>query len=248
VVDSIGIVFSCFLSLFAGGAVKGLVGLGLPVVGMPLLTLTLDLKTAIAVLVVPLIVSNLSQCFEGGMFLITLRRFWPTLAALFVSAVVSTRVLVALPERTLFTVAGAAIIILPLITYFRPTLRVGPTLERWLGPCAGVVGGFLGGVSAFYGPPLMIFLAALRLPKAAFIPAVSLMFFLGALGVAIGLLGFGVTGLRELGLSALATLPVFIGMSLGRRVRVALNERQFGLLLLAIYLTIGATFLLKGLR
>jgi uncharacterized membrane protein YfcA len=94
----------------------------------------------------------------------------------------------------------------------------------------------------------MIFLAALRLPKAEFIPAVSLMFFVGALGVAAGLLGFGVTGLPELGFSALATLPVFVGMALGRRVRIALNERQFGLLLLAIYLVIGASFLLKGLR
>jgi uncharacterized membrane protein YfcA len=247
-VGAAGIILSCFLSLFAGGAVKGLVGLGLPVVGMPLLTLALDLKTAIAVLVVPLIVSNLSQCFEGGRFRATLRRFWPTLAALFVSAALSTRVLVALPERTLFTVAGIAIIILPLITYFRPGLRVGPALERWLGPAAGVVGGFLGGVSAFYGPPLMIFLAALRLPKAEFIPAVSLMFFVGALGVTAGLLGFGVTGLPELGFSALATLPVFVGMALGRRVRIALNERQFGLLLLTIYLVIGASFLLRGLR
>jgi uncharacterized membrane protein YfcA len=247
-VGAVGIILSCFLSLLAGGAVKGLVGLGLPVVGMPLLTLSLDLKTAIAVLVVPLIVSNLSQCFEGGLFWPTLRRFWPTLAALFVSAALSTRVLMALPERTLFTVAGIAIIILPLITYFRPGLRVGPALERWLGPAAGIVGGFLGGVSAFYGPPLMIFLAALRLPKAEFIPAVSLMFFVGALGVTAGLLGFGVTGLPELGLSVLATLPVFLGMALGRRVRIALNERQFGLLLLAIYLVIGASFLLKGLR
>ena len=246
-VDAAGIILSCFLSLFAGGAVKGLVGLGLPVIGMPLLTLTLPLKTAIAILVVPLVVSNLSQSFEGGLFRWTLKRFWPTLATLFVSAAVSTQALVALPERTLFTAAGTAIIVLPLITYFYPALRIGPSLERWLGPCVGTIGGFLGGVSAFYGPPLMIFLAALRLPKAEFVPAISLMFFVGALGLAVGLLGFGVSGTRELGLSALATLPVFVGMSLGRRVRIALNERQFALLLLAIYVVIGTTFLLKGL-
>ena len=136
-VDAAGIILSCFLSLFAGGAVKGLVGLGLPVIGMPLLTLTLPLKTAIAILVVPLVVSNLSQSFEGGLFRWTLKRFWPTLATLFVSAAVSTQALVALPERTLFTVAGTAIIVLPLITYFYPALRIGPSLERWLGPCVG---------------------------------------------------------------------------------------------------------------
>jgi uncharacterized membrane protein YfcA len=246
-VDSAGIILSCLLSLFAGGAVKGLVGLGLPVIGMPLLSLTLQLKTAIAVLVVPLVVSNLSQSFEGGLFRATLERFWPTLATLFVSAAVSAQALVALPDRALFTMAGTAIIVLPLITYFYPALRIGPSLERWLGPCVGIIGGFLGGVSAFYGPPLMIFLAALRLPKAEFVPAISLMFFVGALGLAVGLLGFGVSGVRELGLSALATLPVFVGMSLGRRVRIALDERQFALLLRAIYVVIGTIFLLKGL-
>jgi uncharacterized membrane protein YfcA len=246
-VESAGIILACFLSLFAGGAVKGLVGLGLPVVGMPLLTLALQLKTAIAILVVPLVVSNLSQSFEGGLFRWTLRRFWPTLTTLFVSAVVSTQALIAFPERTLFTVAGTAIIVLPLLTYSYPALRIGPSLERWLGPCVGAIGGFLGGVSAFYGPPLMIFLAALRLTKAEFVPAISLMFFVGALGLTVGLLGFGVTGTRELGLSALATLPVFVGMSLGRRVRIALNERQFALLLLAIYVMIGTIFLLRGL-
>jgi len=148
-VASAGIILACFLWLFAGGAVKGLVGLGLPVVGMPLLTLTLQLKTAIAILVVPLVTSNLSQSFEGGLFRWTLKRFWPTLTALFITAAVSTQALVALPERTLFTVAGTAIIVLPLITYFYPELRIGPSAERLLGPCIGMIGGFLGGVSAF---------------------------------------------------------------------------------------------------
>jgi uncharacterized protein len=118
----------------------------------------------------------------------TLKRFWPTLATLFVGAVISTQALIVFPERTLFMAAGTAIIVLPLVTYFYPALRIGPSLERWLGPCVGAIGGFLGGVSAFYGPPLMIFLAALRLPKAEFVPAISLMFFVGALGLAVGLL------------------------------------------------------------
>jgi len=73
------------------------------------------------------------------------------------------------------------------------------------------------------------------------------MIFVGALGLTVGLLGFGVSGSCELGVSALATLHVFAGMSLGRRVRVALNEQQFALLLLAIYGVIGAIFLVKGL-
>jgi hypothetical protein len=38
-----------------------------------------------------------------------------------------------------------------------------------------------------------------------------------------------------------------LSFAVRRRRRIALNERQFALLLLAIYVVIGTTFLLKGL-
>jgi hypothetical protein len=48
------------------GAVKGVIGLGLPTVSLGLLTVALDLQTAMALLVVPSLVTNLWQSVVGG--------------------------------------------------------------------------------------------------------------------------------------------------------------------------------------
>src|SRR5271169_4369143 len=118
--------------LFAGGLFKGVAGLGLPLVGVPLLTVVLSLKSAIGVLVVPLVFSNLFQSFEGGFFLPVARRFWPLYATLFVTIAVSTQALIAIPERYLFALIGVALILFPTIARLQPRLRIRPRQEPWL--------------------------------------------------------------------------------------------------------------------
>ena len=66
-----------FLSLFLGGLLKGVVGLGLPLVAMPLLSFAVPLKTAVALVLVPIFVTNTAQSFQDGLFKPTIRRFWP---------------------------------------------------------------------------------------------------------------------------------------------------------------------------
>ena len=56
------------------GAVKGVIGLGLPQVSVGLMTVALDLQTAMALLVVPAFVTNLWQSVVGGSAKVILRR------------------------------------------------------------------------------------------------------------------------------------------------------------------------------
>ena len=235
----------CIFALFAGGLFKGVAGIGLPLVGLPLLTVALSLKQAVAALVMPLIFSNLFQSFEGGQFRPVLRRFWPVHVTLFLAIAVSTRALVAVPEHYLFGVIGACLIVIPGIAHLFPGIRLRERDERWLGPLTGLVSGLVGGVSSYYGPVLLLYLLWLRLPKAVFVVAISQMYTVGSLGLALGLLAFGVATPGQLGVSALACAPVFGGLLLGQRVRLRLSERRFSLLILATYLVTGASFLLR---
>lgn len=241
-----GLVAWAAFSLFAGGAVKGVVGLGLPLVAMPLLTLSFSLKESVGLLVLPMVASNLVQAFQGGLFKATLRRFWPTLLVLVATVAGATKLLVVVRQEILFVVIGTSVIVFPLIAYFRPHLRVSEAAERWLGPLVGLVAGLIGGISTFYGAPLMLYLVWLRLPKDLFVVAISLMYFVGATGLLAGLLLFGVTQFQGLGLSAVGCLPVFAGLWLGQRLRVRLDERRFARLLLAVYLATGISFLAKA--
>ncbi len=234
------------LSLFAGGLVKGVAGLGLPLVALPLLTTVVSLKTAVGLLVVPTIASNLVQSFQGGRFRSTLKRFWPVIVTLLATIAISTNALVLVPEKVLYAIIGLAVIGLPLLSHFRPELRVRPGQERWLGPLTGAIGGFLGGVSSFYGPPLMLYVVSLRLPKDEFVPAVSLLYFMGAVGLGAGLLSFRIMGPAELGESALACIPVFAGLWLGQIARARLHQQRFDRVLLAVYLATGTSFLIRA--
>jgi len=239
------VVLYCILALFGGGLFKGVAGIGLPLVGVPLLTVALSLKEAVAVLVIPLISSNLFQSFEGGLFRPVLRRFWPVHLTLFATIAVSTRALIAVPEQYLFGVIGACLIVIPGIAHLFPGIRLREPDERWLGPLTGIVAGLVGGVSSYYGPVLLLYILWLRLPKTVFVVAISQMYTVGSVGLALGLLAFGVATPQQLGLSALACAPVLAGLFLGQRVRLRLSERRFSLLILATYLASGASFLLR---
>src|SRR3546814_20989055 len=57
-----------------GGAVKGVVGFGLPTVSLALLTVAFGLPQAMALMLAPAFVSNVWQAFSGGGTLGVLRR------------------------------------------------------------------------------------------------------------------------------------------------------------------------------
>lgn len=58
----INIIFVVFI---LAGCVKGVIGLGLPIVSLGLLAVTLDLTTAMALMIIPAFLANLWQTFSG---------------------------------------------------------------------------------------------------------------------------------------------------------------------------------------
>ena len=237
----------CILVLFFGGAVKGAIGVGLPQIGVSLTALALGLQPALALLVLPIMVSNISQSWNRELFAPVFRRFWSLLATTLLFSAASVGLFGVIPEDTLMLSLGALVIILPTIAFFRPQIRVAPRHEIWAGPLTGAAAGVIGGLSSLSGPPLMIYLSCLRLPKNEFVVAVSLMFLAAGAGLSVGLFMFGIGRPSDFGMSAIACIPVLVGMSLGRKVRVKLSERAFAVAVLLTYVLTGASFLAKAL-
>lgn len=239
-------IFYVFLCLFLGGLVKGVAGLGLPLVAMPLLSFAVPLKTAVALVIVPVFVTNTAQSFQGGLARPTLRRFWPGMVLLVLFIAVTSKALVTVDEKILYAIIGSTLVLLTLTLRYRPSLQIRTGQEIWAGPMVGALGGVLGGFTGIYGPPLMMYLAALRLKKDAFVAAISQFFVAGNIGLTLGLLSFGGAGTRELALSAAATIPTYIGLWLGQRVQARLNEARFSAVLYVVYLATGASFLVRA--
>ena len=66
---------TCALFFTMGGFVKGTMGVGLPLVVVPTLSLLIPAPQAMGLLVVPVLVSNLWQAVEGGNVRYSIRRF-----------------------------------------------------------------------------------------------------------------------------------------------------------------------------
>jgi hypothetical protein len=52
--------------LLVAGLMKGVIGVGMPIVALPLLSMLIDVRAAVMLLSMPLILSNIPQAIEGG--------------------------------------------------------------------------------------------------------------------------------------------------------------------------------------
>ncbi len=236
----------CAAALFVGGFTKGVAGLGLPMVAIPLLVLAVDLQTAVVLLALPGTVSNLVQAFQRGAFVPVLRRFWPLLATFIPAIAIGAKLLVTLPPRILYLVIGVVVLAITALTRAVPRLRVAPRVERLLSPTIGALSGVLGGASMLFGPPIMIYLLTLRLERSEFVATVSLLYLVGAGLFTASLVAVGAFGPHEALYSALAVIPVFGGMWVGQAVGSRLGQRAFDRTLDLLYVVTACTFFYKA--
>src|SRR6267154_5135901 len=71
------LLFLIAATFLLAGFVKGVIGLGLPTVAMGLLALTMQPSRALAIVIVPAIVTNIWQTFVGPYLRDIVRRLWP---------------------------------------------------------------------------------------------------------------------------------------------------------------------------
>ena len=235
------------LALFTGGAVKGMVGIGIPLVSISLLSLFLPLTDAVALLPVPMIVANVWMSFAGNHFLPALRRFWPLVLAMFAGTVVGAHVLVALDLAALNLLVGIFVVVFCLSSHVNPALRLPDRYEAGAGVVAGAVGGFMGGLSALFGPPLIMYLASLRLDRDTFVGVISSIYLCCSVTLVIVFGSVGVMSRAQLAESVIACVPLLIGVWVGRRFRGRIDETVFRKLLLVALLGVGVRLIAIGL-
>ena len=234
------------LALMLGGFVKGAIGVGLPVVAIAVLSNFLPVPLLLAIVVIPILVTNLWQAINAGNLRQPLARFWPMITCLLVLIWFSARLVVDLDPRILYALIGASVLLFVLSSYFRVQWNVSPSAERWAGPVAGSLGGFLGGISTIWGPPMMIYFVMLRLPKEDYIQAVGLVWFIASIPLVIAYMRYGILTADTALLSALACIPGFIGLAIGQTLRRYINQQAFTKLLLLFLFLVGLNLLRRA--
>ncbi len=101
-------------------------------------------------------------------------------------------------------------------------------------------------MSSLFGPPILMFLVSLKLPKDEFVAVVGAIYLLGGVFLLAALAGVRVLGGQELLLSALAAPPLLAGMALGQRLRDRISQEAFRKGLLITVMLIGVSLLVRA--
>ena len=132
----------------AGGVVKGTLGVGLPLVVVPLLSLMLPPNQAMGLLVLPVLLSNAMQAAEGGRLAYALRRFAPLMLAQLVATLVANHFSRQMSEQALNAAIAFTVMTAVGLMMVRPAGEVSARTERWAGPVVGALAGAMAGVSS----------------------------------------------------------------------------------------------------
>ena len=240
--DPVTLVIVC-LAFLLGGTVKGVTGLGILIVTLAVLTMALDLLSAMALLLVPGILTNVWQAVVGGHLASLLQRLWPFLLAGMLAVLAASTALTRVELSWLTALLGLVLVIYAGLSLGGIRFRIEPKRESWLGLLFGVLSGTVTGMTGSTIVPGTLYLQALELPRDMMVQAMGLLYLLLAVALALAMQLQGLLTL-ELGLySLVGVVPAIIGMILGQRIRRRLSETLFRQVLLVALLATGVYIL-----
>ncbi len=243
-VATLAVVAGTFL---LAGAVKGIIGLGLPTVSLALLTVALDLPTAMALLLVPSFVTNLWQALAGGNGKQILLRLWPFLlmatATVWIGATALTRV----ELHFLSALLGGLLVVYSAANLSGLRVRITTRQEVWAGPLLGTANGILTGMTGSFVVPGVLFLQAIGLSRDVLIQAMGMLFTVSTVALAVALQDNGLLSREHGALSLIALMPALLGMLAGQRIRQRFSEQLFRKVFFAALLLLGAYIVVTAL-
>jgi uncharacterized membrane protein YfcA len=232
------------LVFLLAGACKGLIGLGLPTISVGLLALVMPPAEAAALLLLPSLVTNVTQSAGPG-WRDLLRRLWPMLLALLPATYAGSFVIAA--GSAALPALGVALLAYAAWGLATPPLRLPPRVERATAVPAGLLGGLVTGATGVFVIPVVPWLTALGLGRDQLVQALGLFFLAAtvALGASLALQGAVTPALA--GGSLLALAPALAGQWLGARLRARVPAPVFRKAFFVALLVLGAQLAWRGL-
>jgi len=224
------------------GFVKGTIGLGLPTVAMGLLATRMAPAHALAIVIVPAIVTNIWQTFVGPYLRDIVRRLWPLMIGT-VAGILAGSGLMTGPYAHYGTIVlGVLLVIYAIIGLSKARFSVSRPNEKWVGGIVGVLTGVVAAATGVQVIPSMPFMQAIGMEKDELVQALGVFFTTATLAQAFNLTGAGLLNATIALPGAVAMIAAFAGMYLGQLLRSRMDAETFrrwfliAMLLLGVYL------------
>lgn len=235
------------LTFLLAGMVKGIIGMGLPLIALGILGIVMTPVEAVALLVVPSLVTNVWQLAAGPSFVALLRRFATLLVGVCVGTAFGIGLLTGDATALASGALGTVLALYGALGLVSGRAYVRPRSEPWLSPIIGTLTGTLAGATGVFAIPAVPYFGAVGLEKEELVQMLGILFTVCTVALATGLMVHGRFPASVATGSLLALIPTIAGMLLGQRVRNRLNPWVFRRWFCIALVVLGAYMVVRAL-
>ncbi len=221
------------------GFVKGVVGFGFPVITLIILTLTIGLLDALAIIVFPTIVTNIWQGLSGPYLKDIARRMWLYCLTAMIFIWFTSAYLAVVNIKWPTAMLGAVLVMFALSRLLQLSVKVPRKWERPLSVPLGAINGMLTGMTGSFMVPSVLFMQAMGFQRDMLVQAMGVFFAISMMVLAVSLGKNDLISMEHVRLSLLALVPSILGLNIGRWTRLKINEERFQQIFLGSVLLLG---------
>lgn len=245
--DLVSVTLIAAAAFLLAGTIKGLAGIGLPTASIALMTLALDPRVAIALVLFPMLGANIWQVWRVGHIRRTARRYWIFSTILVIGVGLTAYVTRDASDRALLAILGIVVLIFVLLQWRQLVPQLSARFDAAAQIGFGIFAGVIGGMTAAWAPPMAMYLAAKRVDKDEFVRATGFMITVGSVPLLLTYLQLGfMTGpLASVSLAML--VPTLIGFSVGEAIRARLSPEGFRKAILVLFAVLGLNLIRRAI-
>lgn len=232
---------------FLAGIIKGTLGIGFPTAAVSLLAQFSDARTAIIVVIMPMLLTNVWQVIRSGRFLSVVTEYWRLILMMSIFSVVFSAFASTIRVDLLAVALGVIVVVFALYSLYG---RVVSLPDKWDNNAQFAIGGSAGvmaGLVSVWAPPILIYMSTKRLPKEQFVATIGAFLLIGSSALLATYVHTGVLSQPLFILSCVLVIPAIAGFVVGEFIRHKLSAQRFERLLLWFFLMMGLNLIRKSL-
>ncbi len=223
-----------FVAISLGAFAKGLTGIGLPGISIPILAGFLGVEHAVVVMTIPVAASNVVIVWFYRRLAAMMPGLWLALACAAAGAVIGAYGLVALDDRVLLWIMTVWLALYLAQRAVTPEFRLAGRAARIASPILAAAAGIAQGATGMSAPVIATWIHAYRLRAETYVFGVSALFLAVSASHLAAVSGFGLFDQERVAQGLLALIPVVVFVRLGMRTTRLISAKLFDRLILGV--------------